>query len=196
MRWSVLLAVACFPALLASPVTGQTAQTISIQGSLLGAALGGDAFEADGITFEAGSGFEAQVRYNPSALSFGAGYQYTLHPVTVTGAEGVDVSLDFAGLFLEPRYVIFIGSERAAPYVSARLMRLLATLRIPEISFEEDFDAWGYNVGGGLLFRLSSRMNVDVGLTVGGITFVYEEPDVESDSGSSAVFRVGLALGL
>ena len=196
MRRSILPVVACLTFLATGPAAAQTAQVISLQGSILGAGFVSDEFEAVGVEFGPGAGFEGQVRYNPSAFSVGVGFQYTIHPVTVTGAEEVDVTVDFAGLFVEPRYVIFVGSETAAPYVAARLMRLVSTLRIPDISYEEPFDALGYNIGGGLLIRAGSRMNLDLGLTVGAISYVYEDPTLENETGSSAVFRIGLALGL
>lgn len=193
-RFAITALVAFLGTFVAAPATSQTAQTISIQGSLLGAAFGGDTFETDGLTFEPGTGGEVQIRWNPSALSVGLGVQYTSHAITLQGFEEIDININFAGVFLEPRYVIFVGSERFAPYLSARIMRLVSTLEIPEINASEELDSWGFNGGGGLLIRLNSRANVDVGLTGGTITFVYD--DGTTETGNSYVFRVGLALGV
>jgi opacity protein-like surface antigen len=194
MRRSCLLLTVLF-VLTTTSTVAQTAQRFSIQGSILGASFQGDE-NFEGVDFEFGPGVEAQLRYNPSAFSIGAGFQFTTHDVTVEGAEEVDVSIDFSGLFVEPRYVIYVGSDRAAPYVAARLMRLVATLAVPEANFEEDFDAWGYNVGGGVLIRLTEKMNLDAGITAGGVTFVYDDPNIENENGTSVVLRVGVAFGI
>ncbi|MDQ3809598.1 MAG: hypothetical protein M3336_04840, partial [Chloroflexota bacterium] len=83
MRWlAATVGAAC---LLPAQVTGQSAQRLSVQASGLYAALFGAAYE----NLNAGPGFEAQLRFTPSALSLGVGYQYTDHdfqvfPATVT----------------------------------------------------------------------------------------------------------------
>lgn len=198
-RTALLLAVGLlFPA---ASLAAQSAQPISLQGSLLAAGFGGKAFEDQGVTFGPGAGMEAQVRYNPSAFSIGVGLQYTIHPVDADFLTGdATATLDFAGIFVEPRYVIFVGSERAAPYVSARIMRLVSTLRLNNLPLLGDVtdtaDAWGFNVGGGILIRATSQINLDLGLTLGGIAFDYGDPAVENDSGANAVLRAGLVLGL
>src|SRR5207237_5261596 len=84
--------------------------------------------------FEVGSGYgaEAQIRYTLSALSIGAGFQFTSHagkPYALALDDGSSVAVTgvgakLFGVFVEPRYVLFIGSDRAAPYLSARLSML------------------------------------------------------------------------
>lgn len=200
MRPSILFLAVCTSLLMAAPMAAQTAQPISIQGSVLGASLGGNAFQdaANGFTIDPGFGGEIQLRWNPSAFSIGAGFQYTTHVANLADFPDVDVDLDFSGVFIEPRYVIFVGSERAAPYVSGRLMRLVSTLTVSGFGFSEsqDIDAWGYNLGGGLLLRVNPRVNLDLGLTAGGITLSFDEPEPVTESGTSVVFRLGLALGV
>ena len=192
LRKSALSAVVAL--FLAAPALAQTAQPFSIQGSLLGTSVGGDAFE--GIEIDPGAGIELQARWNPSAFSIGAGFQATAHAGTFD-FEGTDVDVDFSftGFFVEPRYVIFVGSERAAPYVSARLMKLVLNMSLPEFEgAEDDFDALGWSAGGGLLVVLTPRLNLDLGLTVGSMTFDFGEGD--EASGTSVVARLGLALGI
>ncbi|MFL5513712.1 MAG: hypothetical protein ACJ8CN_14910, partial [Gemmatimonadales bacterium] len=71
-----------FPAVLtaltllgAHKTAAQSAQAVSIQVSGLYNAVFGDVFE----TLKNGFGGEAQLRYTPGALSFGLGFQYTVH---------------------------------------------------------------------------------------------------------------------
>ena len=180
---------------LAVPAVAQTAQPFSIQGSLLVTTLGGDAFE--GIEIDPGAGIELQARWNPSAFSIGAGFQATAHAGTFD-FEGTEFDVDFqlTGFFVEPRYVIFVGSERAAPYVSARLMKLVLNMSFPEFpeAGEEEFDALGWSAGGGVLVVLTPRLNLDLGLTAGSMTFDFGD-DVK-ESGTSIVARLGLAFGI
>ncbi|MGI9628764.1 MAG: hypothetical protein ACR2QM_18155, partial [Longimicrobiales bacterium] len=90
----------------------QTAQRVSLQVSGLASAPFGGGLS--GLTI--GPGFEAQVRYNPSVFSIGIGFDMTFHDV-----DGADRSTTLTGGFIEPRYVIDVGSDRAAPYASARV---------------------------------------------------------------------------
>lgn len=199
MRFAAFLIVPLLILFTAGSAAAQTAQKFSVQGSFLYAQLGGEAFQDESWETAPGMGFELQARYNPGALSFGVGYQYSNHPVSIQGAENLTVDDEYSGLFIEPRYVIFIGSDRAAPYVSARLMALTNTLTFQEEGFEdvvEEYDAWGYTFGGGILVRLGSRMNADVGFTAGAVTFVFDDPEFENSTGTSGVFRVGFAVGI
>ena len=171
----------------------QSAQPFSLQGSMLYAALFGDAYEG----IDNGFGFEAQARYNPGALSIGAGFQYTSHPVT-----GLDENVTLIGGFLEPRYVIIVGSNVFAPYVSSRLAVLQQRLEIGSVSGK----ATGVqiNFGGGVLFRLTTTVNLDVGATYGYINFGDSETtsgggqtiQFETGSGQNLVLRAGIALGI
>lgn len=179
---------------LCGDLEAQSAQAFSLQASGLVNGVFSGVLEG----LQNGVGGEAQLRYTPGALSVGAGFQFTVH--------GLDDRMDNAQLyggFLEPRYRIHAGSNVVAPYVSARFALLKVGFTGGDLSLSSTFIQ--LNGGGGLLTRLSSRLNLDVGATFGynrlgsgtltsrssGIT-----SPVESSSGSNVVFRLGLAVGL
>jgi hypothetical protein len=190
-RWMVVIGgAAC---VLAGDATAQSAQRFSVQGSGIYAALLGEAYEG----FNGGPGFEAQLRFTPGALSFGIGYQYTSHQFV---SDPANLRLD--GGFFEPRYVIIIGSNTFAPYIAARV----AVLR-------QSYQGGGLrgsttgvtvNGGGGVLTRLGSRLNLDLGVTYGYATFGESEYrdtagntfPFPSGSGSNVMVRAGLAIGI
>jgi len=92
-----------------------------------------------------------------------------------------------SGAFIEPRYVFSTSSPSLAPYLSARL----SLLRMSGI-MEEDSNGGNVNFGGGILARLTSRLNLDFGATYGYTRF----SGGISGSGSDLVLRAGLAIGL
>ena len=182
--------------------TAQTSQRLSVQASGIYADLFGDEFG----TLNAGVGFELQLRYTPSALSIGGGLQYTIHGDSEAEADGHDADINLLGVFVEPRYVINTSSERVAPYVSARLALARFDVRV-EFSDGEvlTFTANGgtFNGGGGLLVRLTPRMNLDLGATAGYTSYEDTEGSVAGQqfemqlgSGTNLVVRVGVAVGL
>jgi len=138
----------------------QTAQAWSIQGSGLSVRLTGVDNEELGF----GSGGEFQVRYTPGAFSFGVGVQSTQHELTLAGTS-TTVLFRFNGFFFEPRYVIALGSDRVAPYLSARFMSIGATAQV--LGDERETQGSAISGGGGLLIRLASRVNLDLGVTAG-----------------------------
>lgn len=179
---------------LCGDLEAQSAQAFSLQAS--GLVNGVSSGLLAGL--QNGVGGEAQLRYTPGALSVGAGFQFTIH--------GLDDRMDNAQLyggFLEPRYRIHAGSNVVAPYVSTRFSLLKVGFTGGDLSLSSTVIQ--LNGGGGLLTRLSSRLNLDVGATFGynrlgsgtltsrssGIT-----TPVESSSGPNVVFRLGLAVGL
>jgi Outer membrane protein beta-barrel domain len=175
----------------------QSAQRFSIQGSGLFIKLFGDAFPGA----KPGYGFEAQVRYTPSALSFGAGFQYTSHEI-----EGVDQRATLLGGFFEPRYVFSTSSGTLFPYLSGRFY--LVELKSENSNTDIRTKATGLaaNGGGGVLIRLGSRVNADIGATYGYSEFrdfkfedlstgVTGTSDI-NNNGSNVVLRLGLTLGL
>ena len=170
------------------PLAAQTGQSFSIQLSGLGSAPFGGGLASMSL----GPGGEVQLRYSPSAFSVGVGVDATFHSV-----DGTETDVTLAGGFIEPRYVIFVGSETVAPYISAR-----GAVSQTEVQTEEGTaTATGYtlNGGGGLLFVLNSRTNIDVGATLGfkdvGIA---EFPSGTFDLGTGAnlILRLGIAFGL
>lgn len=183
--------------LLASTTTAQSAQRWSVQGSALYVTPSGLAYEG----MENGIGLEAQVRYTPSLLSLGVGYQTSSHNLPLE--DGSDETITLAGVFLEPRYVIDVGRSDLAPYAAARLAFL--TQKLTQGNFEAQASGTQINLGGGVLVRLSPRMNLDLGLTYGVIGFGDIElsdgvdpvtlSDTDSD-GKNLVMRIGVTLGL
>jgi hypothetical protein len=178
-------------ALLAADLPAQSAQAISVQVSGL---FHGSVFDR----MESGYGGEAQLRYTPGALSVGAGFQYTTHGWEV-GVEDIRLY----GGFLEPRYRIHTGSNVIAPYVSARLSYLKIGFSGGDLSLSSS--VLQVNGGGGVLYRLGSRLNLDLGATFGynrsgSGTFSRESSGsvvpVESSTGTNLVVRLGFALGI
>jgi Outer membrane protein beta-barrel domain len=189
-----LLLLVMFWGLTVGKLKAQSAQALSLQGSGLFNGVFGDVFTGlkDGI------GAEAQLRYTPSAFSIGAGFQYTSHEL-----EGRSEDARLYGGFLEPRYRIHAGSNVVAPYVSARFSVLKVGFSGGDLSLSSTFIQ--LNGGGGLLYRLGSQINLDVGATygynrLGDGTLTNESAGtsvpVESSSGSNIVVRIGLAIGL
>lgn len=172
----------------------QSAQAISVQFSGLYNGVYGDVFTG----LQNGFGGEGQIRYTPGALSIGAGFQYTNH-----GLENRTEDTHLYGGFLEPRYRIHTGSNVVAPYVSARLSLLKVGFSGGDLSLSSSFIQ--LNGGGGLLYRLGPRLNLDMGATFGynrlGSGTLKSESrgtavPIESSSGSNLVVRFGFAVGI
>ena len=193
MRRTALVA-ALFAAFLLIPSTAsaQSAQLWSLQFSGLGSSPFGG--ELDNISL--GVGWEAQLRVNPSVWSFGFGVEQTFHDVN----QRDDRSVTLLGGFFEPRLVILVGSESAAPYLSARFA--VSQFSATEGELETSATGFTVNGGGGVLIRMSDRVNLDLGATV-GFKQLGEGPDLFNQnvildwgSGANAIGRVGLAIGL
>jgi hypothetical protein len=172
----------------------QSAQPYSLQASGLVNGVFGDVFTG----LQDGIGGEAQFRYTPGALSVGAGFQFTVHEL-----EGRKENARLYGGFVEPRYRIHAGSNVVAPYVSARLSVLKVGFSGGDLALSSTF--MQLNGGGGLLTRLGSRLNLDLGATYGynhlgngtlTSTSSGTAIPVASSSGSNVVIRLGLAIGL
>jgi hypothetical protein len=183
--------------LVSSTSRAQTAQRVSAQASGIFVTLGGDAYEG----LDNGPGLEAQFRFNPGALSIGGGFQLSTHGIQTTTLDG-DIKL--LGPFVEPRYVIAVQSSRAAPYVSSRIAYLRQTLDVE--GFDGHANGVQFNGGGGVILRLATNVNVDLGATFGYIDFGratlkdkttgVESETEDSDSGTNWVVRIGFAFGL
>ncbi len=190
-RW-IVLSLAAFTA--PSLAVAQSAQPFSVQLSGLYANL----FGAANATLNNGIGAEAQLRYTPGAISIGGGFQWTRHSTTTAG-----VPLKLYGLFLEPRYVIPTSSNTFAPYVSTRLSVLKQ--RITDGQFTVTASGFTGNAGGGVLFRVGPRINLDVGASYGYThfgdrTLTDETNGTETTgpggNGSNLIARVGVAVGI
>lgn len=183
-----------------TPALAQSAHRWSVQASGLYVGVSGRAYEG----LANGPGVEAQGRYSPGAFSIGLGVQASTHDLTLQTVETVNLY----GAFVEPRYVFDIGSDRAAPYLSARLAYLTQQA---DIDFQGDtytLEANGtqLNPGGGVLVRLTPRMNLDIGATYGRIHFddvvvsnsagLSETVTGSSGSGRNLVVRLGVSIGI
>jgi hypothetical protein len=181
-------------ALLSEDLGAQSAQAISVQVSGLYNGVFGNVF--DGL--QDGVGGEAQIRYTPGALSLGAGFQYTRHGLDIRPED-----TELYGGFFEPRYRIHTGSNVLAPYVSARFSLLKVGFTGGDLSVSSSFIQ--LNGGGGLLYRMGPRLNLDLGATFGynrlGSGSLKSERNgtstpFDSSSGSNIVIRLGFAVGL
>ena len=196
---------------LAQPAVAQSAQKWSLQGSLFSSTLIGDNPIYQNV--EPGAGFEVQIRWNPSLFSLGAGFQWTTHTQNLFDSEPNvidDPNTTLNGFFVEPRYVILVGSNTIAPYVSGRVSFLrqatTAQFRTNDgpATLYATAEGINLNAGGGLLFRLGSRLNLDVGATYGYSSFGDFVVEVEgqefdrasSSTGQNLAVRLGLVLGL
>lgn len=214
MRFGHLMTVCGVACLAATTAQAQAGQRFSAQASALYADLNGDAH--DGI--DAGIGFEAQLRYNFQTripFSIGVGYQRTTHTFDYEDADiAIDTDAALGGIFVEPRLVINLGSERFAPYVSARISRLTQSFEDQILAKEfgvvvdSEFEASGFTVngGGGILFNVSPNINIDVGATFGRTSFDDADLTVRANgqsatesfeigSGTNFVLRAGLVFG-
>jgi hypothetical protein len=188
-RNGIITAIAAVLMLIPVTASAQSAQTFSAQFSGLGSVPFGGGLE--GVA--AGVGWEAQIRMNPSVWSFGVGVEQTFHDVE--GSDNRTVTL--LGGFFEPRVVILVGSDKAAPYLAARAALSQTTFALGV----DEATASGFTIngGGGVLVRLSDRVNLDLGVTVGFKDLgTVEIADTVFDMGSGAntVVRAGLAIGL
>ncbi len=189
-------------ALAATAARAQSAQRYSLQVSGLHVGAHGEAYEG----LKAGPGGEAQFRITPGLWSFGVGVQSSSHSIDDPDFQSESVTL--AGVFVEPRRVLDMGSARVAPYLSARLAYLQQSIEFDIDGARGSATASGTQVngGGGILVRMSPRVNLDLGATYGLINFADAEVEIagfgrttidgSSGSGSNLVLRVGLAIGL
>ena len=157
MHARLVLAVALTGSLTISRgAEAQSAQPLSLQGSLLAAGqnLNG------GLV--AGFGFEGQFRYAKGVWSIGLGFQTSKHTAS-------DESITISGVFVEPRRAFDIGSERIAPYIAGRLAILhqSSELHDPDNPTSELFSTSSggsaFGGGGGLIIRATSKINIDLG---------------------------------
>ncbi len=174
-------------AALSSRGEAQSAQPWSIQGSVMLANQ-----EVNGSAI-GGVGFEGQLRYSPSAWSFGVGYQTSTH-------DRSPESLTLSGVFFEPRYAVDVGSDRFAPYVAGRVALLTERSRLKVGTTVADFSSSGtaFGAGAGLLTRLSSSVNLDVGAALVSQSFA----DAKNTLGTARfksflgyVAKVGISVG-
>jgi hypothetical protein len=163
----------------------QTAQTWSIQLSALGVELTNiDA--SNQLRF--GGGIELQARYNPSALSIGFGFQTTRHQLR-NDALSRNLTVTYTGGFIEPRLILGSLGDFLAFYAATRFMVLSAKFEVTGI--ETKVDGAAIAGGGGILIRITDRINAELGATAGK-----EYYNRNTEDGTTIVTRLGVALGL
>ncbi|MEQ1856829.1 MAG: hypothetical protein ABL963_10180 [Longimicrobiales bacterium] len=186
-RSSWLTGALLLSTLLPAGASAQSAQMFSLQFSGLGMYPFGGSMDA----VDVGAGWEAQLRLNPSAFSIGAGVEQTFHK-RLTGQDMI-----LLGGFLEPRYVIDVGSDNAVMYLSGRAA--LSQVKIKQGGLSATGTGYTINGGGGFLFRLTDRVNLDAGATLGfkdlGEATIGSFL-IDFGTGANAVGRLGLAIGL
>lgn len=139
-----------------------------------------------GDVLQSGStlGWELQARFTFGRISLGAGYQRS----TVFKSDPADLTGTISVGFLEPRYVVAVLGERAAPYLAGRFgygaLLIRETPRVTETSFT-------YGAGAGVLIAVAPRFALDVG----GQYFV---ADFGGSGGTAGYLlaRLGVAVGL
>lgn len=152
-RAGAVALLAATAALAPSILAAQSAQPWSAQPSFLAAS------QDINDQLVSGVGFEGQLRYTPASLwSGGLGVRYSTH-------SSGDESIDIAGLFVEPRYTVDVGSDRAVPYLAGRiaLLRQSADLATAGGTVSVSSSGFGVGAGAGLLVRLTERVNADAG---------------------------------
>ena len=102
--------------------------------------------------------------------------------------------------------MLFAGSERIAPYVAGRAGYLRSRWDDQEVDDQTGKEAARFyanglalSAGGGLLIRLGSRLNLDLGASVGQITFGETDVDgqtVDLGKVNQWTIRAGLLLGI
>lgn len=179
-----LLFVACL-AVPASRVSAQSAQKFSLQGS--GAVLFATRKDP---TYDSKIrlGYEGQARYTFGRFSLGAGYQRS----TVFAFTDNPLTLALSFVFVEPRYVVVAGSG-VAFYLAGRVGAGKIVCSTSGDCPPQDYRL-GFGGGGGLLFRLSTRISADLGGQF------FQAPALSGPSGKVssgyAMVRAGLSVGL
>lgn len=170
---------------LAPAAQAQTAQRWSIQLSALGVELTNISADND---MRFGGGLELQARFNPSALSIGFGFQTTRHTVANT-LLAREITATYTGGFVEPRLILGSIGDLVAIYGSVRFMSLSAKYEIGLV--EEKVQGAAISGGGGLLIRITDRLNAEFGATAGK-----EYYNRDARDGTTIVTRLGVAYGL
>jgi hypothetical protein len=185
-RTALALAVC---ALTSSEATAQSAQSSSLQASVLLGAMNWNGHQ------QAGIGAEGQFRFNHVAasangvLSIGIGGQYTHHSFA-------DGDINITGAFVEPRYAFAVTNGRFFPYIAGRLALL-------QQSGNTLASSSGYAAGGGGGFAIVLSPNVNLDLGAAALYQGFSDTKV-SASGATVTFspslsyavKLGLSFGL
>jgi len=180
------LAGGIFALLLAMPLAAQSRELVSIQvsGELVFPTEDYGVLEKS-VTL----GWEAQARLTFGRFSVGAGYQNST--VFKSDASVGDITATLSVGFVEPRYVLGVFGNVAAPYVAARLGYGSLLIRSPSDLVRSTENSFIYGGGGGVIFQVAQRVGIDVGAQ-------YFVADFTGNQGSAGYFltRLGVSVGL
>ncbi len=134
-------------------------------------------------------GWEAQARFTFGRFSVGAGYQRS--EVFKSDAAVGDITATLSVGFVEPRYVLGVFGNVAAPYVAARLGYGGLLIRSPNDVVRSTENSFIYGGGLGVIFQVARRVGIDVGAQ-------YFVADFTGGQGSAGYFltRLGVSVGL
>ena len=205
-----------------SSLSAQTDQPLSVQVS--GLALWTD--EVSGTLGGWDRSMEGQIRWTRGAWSFGSGVQSTTYKQTgnFSGQGIFDYDASTLGIFLEPKFVVTVFADRFGLYVFGRMTLARITenesgtrpelVELPGGGHTDTGQLEAYSVdetrtslaafaGPGLLIRLTSYVNLDLGVT-GGFAY-WGQPDTglragvdvqTISSGAQGNFVIGVWAGL
>ncbi len=134
-------------------------------------------------------GWEGQVRFTFSRFSVGVGYENSR--VFESNTPGGDITANLSIGFVEPRYVLGVFGNIAAPYLAARIGYGSLLVRSSDESVNTSDGSFIFGGGGGVIFQVAKRVGIDLGAQ-------YFVADFANSSGSAGYFllRLGVSVGL
>jgi hypothetical protein len=172
--------------LLAAPLAAQSRELVSLQVS------GEVVFPTESygvLEASATLGWEAQARLTFGRFSVGAGYQRS--QVFKSDASVGDITATLSVGFVEPRYVLGVFGNVAAPYLAARIGYGGLLIRSPNDLIRSTDNSFIYGGGAGVILQVAQRVGIDVGAQ-------YFVADFTGGQGSAGYFltRLGVSVGL
>jgi predicted porin len=134
-------------------------------------------------------GWEGQVRFTFSRFSVGVGYENSR--VFESNTPASDITANLSVGFVEPRYVLGVFGNIAAPYLAARIGYGSLLVRASDTSVNSSDGSFIIGGGGGVIFQVAKRVGIDLGAQ-------YFVADFANSSGSAGYFllRLGVSVGL
>ena len=169
-----------------APVAAQSRQLVSAQVS---GELVFPTEDYGGLDKGTTLGWEAQVRFTFGRFSVGAGYQRS--EVFKSDADAGDITATLSVGFIEPRYVLGVFGNVAAPYAAARIGYGGLLVRSQDDLVRSTDNSFIYGGGLGVIFQVASRVGIDLGAQ-------YFVADFTDGQGSAGYFltRLGVSVGL
>jgi hypothetical protein len=182
-KWAGALAAL---ALFSTPAAAQSRELVSLQVS------GEVVFPTEDygvLESSATLGWEAQARLTFGRFSVGAGYQRST--VFKSDVSVGEITATLSVGFVEPRYVLGVFGNVAAPYLAARLGYGGLLIRSANDQVQSTEESFIYGGGLGVIFQVATRVGIDVGAQ-------YFVADFTDGQGSAGYFltRLGVSVGL